>query len=62
MKGLLDGCNQKSVLQSSLMFQFGLVCSVHKDPTTKKLQVGSIVLKVSAQVYIVAQRRFKLLW
>ncbi|XP_015753782.1 PREDICTED: uncharacterized protein C11orf70 homolog isoform X2 [Acropora digitifera] len=24
--------------------------SVHKDPTTKKLQVGSVVLKVSAQV------------
>ena len=27
-----------------------LTSSVHKDPTTKKLQVGSVVLKVSAQV------------
>ena len=28
-----------------------LFSSVHKDPSTKKLQVGSVVLKVSAQVY-----------
>ena len=27
-----------------------LTSSVHKDPTTKKLHVGSVVLKVSAQV------------
>ena len=46
---------------SSLVENFGktfylncfafLFSSVHKDPTTKKLQVGSVVLKVSSQVW-----------